>query len=98
MNGRIKFHKANGPAFAPGQRWVAPPLEVFIELVRPYARINGKWDYEVTYYWFEHSLTPDGDIVITRKTHSKNAWSFQVRYTHEADERLRHTLNRRKSA
>ncbi len=75
MNGEIKWHKANGPAFLPGEKWKScsqKNLECEIVSVRKFG--TGKWDYEVTYKY------PDGE------THSKDAWSFQVRYYHMADE------------
>lgn len=76
MNGKVKFHKANGPAFAPDQEWksVAGNIRCWIIDVRKYG--EDKWDYEVTYRF------TDGSIA------SKNAWSFQVRYQHIADEKV----------
>lgn len=76
MNGNVKFHKANGPAFAPDQEWksVAGNIRCWIIGVRKYG--EDKWDYEVTYRF------ADGSVA------SKNAWSFQVRYQHIADEKV----------
>lgn len=73
MNGTIKWHKANGPAFKPGEEWrgIAGNIRCYIVSVRKFG--NGKWDYEVTYEY------PDGS------QHSKDAWNFQVRYMHVAD-------------
>lgn len=77
MNGKHKFHKPNGPAFAPGEIWKAcsgSGLTCKIVSVRKWG--DGKFDYEVTY---EYS---DGQ----RST--KDAWPFQVRYYHIADENI----------
>jgi len=76
MNGKIKFHKANGPAFNPGEKWQGASCQkdnysCEIISVRQYG--EGKWDYQVTYKF------KDG-VVCT-----KDAWSFQVRYQHVAD-------------
>lgn len=75
MNGTKKWHKANGPAFAPGEEWVSvdgAEHQRKIVSVRKFG--NGKWDYEVTY----KSLTTDMEW-------TKDAWNFQVRYQHIAD-------------
>lgn len=87
MNGEVKWHKATGPAFFPGERWVSssfkPPLTsktgVKVVSVRKYpgATSNHISDYGVTYEWEEEG----------GKVHQweKDAWNFQVRYTHIAD-------------
>lgn len=72
MNGNKKFHKANGPAFSIGEEWVSGTTQCKIIAVRKFG--EGKWDYEVTYQY-------DNGV-----THSKDAWCFQVRYEHVADE------------
>lgn len=77
MNGKIKFHKATGPAFNEGEVWVgASGSKVQIISVRKYIGATGDHtsDYGVTYF------TGEGD-----NTHEKDAWNFQVRYTHQAD-------------
>lgn len=71
MNKHIKFHKANGPAFTPGEQWIAGYTKCEVVSVRRYG--DGKWDYEVTYRY------ENGE------EHSKDAWNFQVRYTHSSD-------------
>jgi len=74
MNGKIKFHKANGAAFNAGEQWVScdgAGIKCEIVSVRKFG--DGKWDYEVTYKY------PNGDIS------TKDAWNFQVRYQHVAD-------------
>ncbi len=80
MNGKIKFHKATGPAFNVGEVWVGSDgnTKVTIVSVRKYpgATSDHTSDYGVTYEWEEH-----GQMV----QHEKDAWNFQVRYTHQAD-------------
>lgn len=79
MNGKIKFHKATGPAFNPGEVWVdSSGSKVTVVSVRKYpgATSDHTSDYGVTYEWKEN-----GKIV----QHEKDAWNFQVRYTHQAD-------------
>jgi len=73
MNGTVKWHKANGPAFKPGEEWrsIAGNIYCTIVSVRKYG--PGKWDYEVTCRY------RDG------REFSKDAWNFQVRYMHIAD-------------
>jgi hypothetical protein len=84
MNGNVKFHKATGPAFNPGEVWVASGgAKVTIVSVRKYASAgsdsNHTSDYGVTYEWIEH-----GEVC----QHEKDAWNFQVRYQHIADTKL----------
>lgn len=76
MNGTKKFHKPTGPAFAVGEQWVsiAGKIKCKILSVRKYG--EGKWDYEATYEYTDGSQA------------SKDAWSFQVRYAHVADQNL----------
>lgn len=73
MNGTLKWHKANGPAFAIGEEWrsVSGNVRCWIVGVRKFG--SGKWDYEVTYRFAEGPET------------SKDAWNFQVKYFHVAD-------------
>ncbi len=73
MNKTVKFHKANGPAFHMGEIWknIVSGHEVEIVNVRKFG--NEKWDYEVTY------------IDENDQRWKKDAWNFQVRYTHCAD-------------
>lgn len=73
MNGTTKFHKANGPAFQVGEVWVGNmgKHEVEIANVRKFG--PEKLDYEVTY--IDENLNQ----------WKKDAWNFQVRYTHLAD-------------
>lgn len=85
MNGVNKFHKATGPAFLPGEVWRshAGNLKVTIVSVRAYiAKPTHISDYGVTYEWMERGNTVQ---------HEKDAWNFQVRYHHVADENLRVT-------
>lgn len=78
MNGTRKFHKATGPAFNSGERWL--PCDgsrgyVTIVSVRQYG--DEKWDHEVSYRY------GSDDHIFT-----KDAWNFQVRYYHQADREL----------
>lgn len=75
MNGKIKFHKPTGPAFNPGEVWVGSGgIRVVIKSVRKAATDSqGISDYWVTY--------DTGEGI----EHEKDAWSFQVRYNHQAD-------------
>ena len=80
MNGNVKFHKATGPAFNPGEVWVSSNgAKVAIVSVRKYTGGNHTSDYGVTYEWMEH-----GEL----RQHEKDAWNFQVRYQHIADMKL----------
>lgn len=72
MNGAKKFHNPDGPAFNEGEKWVATPKSfVIIQRVERYG--VDKWDVDVYYTQIDGS------------TAHKNAWSFQVRYQHQAD-------------
>lgn len=76
MNGAIKFHKPTGPAFHAGEMWVSyNNIKVVVKGVRKYTGVDGTEisDYAVIY--------DNGEGVETEK----DAWSFQVRYTHAAD-------------
>jgi hypothetical protein len=80
MNGKIKFHKATGPAFAQGEVWVsASGVKVEIVSVRKYigATTDHSSDYSVTY-----KTDPNNKPDLTGKT---DGWNFQLRYTHQAD-------------
>ena len=83
MNGKIKFHKATGPAFYTGEIWVgASGHRVEIVSVEKYPGATSDYssDYGVTY-----KVAPDA---YPDKLHEKDAWNFQVRYTHQADVNL----------
>jgi hypothetical protein len=78
MNGKIKFHKATGPAFNVGEIWISSSgHRVEIVDVARYLGVlsNHTNDYSVMYKSIE-----DGSL------HEKDAWNFQVRYTHQADQ------------
>jgi hypothetical protein len=80
MNGNVKWHKANGPAFLPGEIWCGVGgTKVEIVSVRRYPGATGfhTSDYGVTY-----KTSPDTNPDLL---HEKDAWNFQVRYTHIAD-------------
>ena len=80
MNGNVKFHKATGPAFNPGEIWIGVGnVRVEILSVRKYpgATSNHTSDYGVTY--------KTDPVNFPENTHEKDAWNFQVRYTHQAD-------------
>jgi len=85
MNGNVKWHKATGPAFAPGEQWVGTSgHKVTIVSVRKYPGAsmdsNHTSDFGVTYTWMENGEA---------RQHEKDAWNFQVRYTHVADLNLK---------
>lgn len=83
MNGNVKWHKATGPAFNPGEVWYGVGgIKVEIVSVRHYPGATGHHtsDYGVTY-----KTDPDTN---PERTHEKDAWNFQVRYTHAADMKL----------
>ena len=84
MNNTVKFHKANGPAFATGEEWYGVSgLKVTVDSVRKFG--NAKWDYEVTYHWFETVVDDAGNKQTVKRECHKDAWNFQVRYQHRAD-------------
>lgn len=72
MNGQRKFHSARGPAFSVGETWISAN-GICCKIVSVRLTGDGKWDAVVT---AEYS---DG------AQFSKDAWSFQVRYTPVAD-------------
>jgi hypothetical protein len=77
MNGKIKFHKATGPAFKTGEVWhAANGQRVRIVDVARYLGVlsNHASDYSVMFM-----------DMTDAKVYEKDAWNFQVRYTHEAD-------------
>jgi hypothetical protein len=77
MNGNIKFHKATGPAFNVGEVWYGSNGQrVRIVDVARYLGVlsNHISDYNVTYM-----------DMMDATVHEKDAWNFQVRYTHQAD-------------
>jgi hypothetical protein len=76
MNGKIKFHKATGPAFNVGEVWVANGVRVEIVSVEKYP---GATDDHTSSYNVIYRETLDGILC------EKDAWNFQVRYTHQAD-------------
>lgn len=75
MNGKIKFHSPDGPAFQAGERWVSSS-GTEVEIIRMSRWGTDKWDIDVVYY---PVLERDAD------PYTKDAWNFQVRYTHLAD-------------
>ena len=81
MNGEVKWHKATGPAFNAGEQWVGDGGRIRVEIVsvRRYPGATGfhNSDYGVTY--------KTDPINNPEQTHEKDAWNFQVRYTHIAD-------------
>jgi hypothetical protein len=80
MNGNIKFHKATGPAFHPGEIWfgsIGNRVEIVSVRKYPGATTDHNSDYGVTY--------KTDPLNNPEKTHEKDAWNFQVRYTHQAD-------------
>ena len=80
MNGKVKWHKATGPAFNAGEVWVSSSgtrVEVISVRRYPGAKSDHTSDYGVTYF-----TDPERDRT---KTHEKDCWNFQVRYTHQAD-------------
>lgn len=78
MNGTKKFHNPDGPAFNEGEIWYsASGVKARIERIERWGL--GKWDADV-YYSFP--VVGNDQLVV------KNAWSFQVRYQHEADKEI----------
>jgi len=80
MNRTIKFHKATGPAFNPGEVWVGSSgVQVEIVSVRkfPGATSDETSDYAVLY--------KTDPLKNPCSVHERDAWKFQVRYTHKAD-------------
>jgi hypothetical protein len=77
MNGKIKFHKATGPAFKTGEVWYAANGQR-VRIV-DVARYLGVLSNHISDYSVMFMDMTDGTM------HVKDAWNFQVRYTHEAD-------------
>lgn len=76
MNGAMKFHSPDGPAFNAGERWVGSSgTPVTIHKVVRYG--VDKWDVDV-FYWYPMDERRSVESC-------KNAWAFQVRYQHTAD-------------
>lgn len=76
MNKVIKFHKPQSPAFNPGEVWIsANGAKVTIENVFPWPASphSDKWSFSVSYRQSDGSQA------------TKGVWSFQVRYSHQAD-------------
>ena len=77
MNGNSKFHKPTGPAFNPGEQWVSSngaKCTIISVCKYPGATTNHISDYGVTYQQVDGSV------------YEKDAWNFQVRYEHIADQ------------
>lgn len=75
MNGAIKFHNPDGPAFNHGELWKrCDGTGIIGDGVISGVVKHGteKWDSDVYY-------TSNG------VEYHKNTWSFQVRYMHSAD-------------
>lgn len=80
MNGKVKFHKATGPAFNVGEVWVsANGVKVEVVSVQKFPGATGDHtsDYSVTY--------KTDPVANPQQINEKDAWNFQVRYTHQAD-------------
>lgn len=76
MNGKKKFHSPNGPAFYKGEIWEAVDGSgVTVEIQNTERWGLEKWDVDVHY-------------TCGASRFCKNAWSFQVRYQHQADKDL----------
>lgn len=74
----IKFRKATSPAFNKDEIWVsANGVKVKIISVEKYKGCTGlhSSDYKVLYY----------TSLDETKTNEKDAWNFQVRYSHSSD-------------
>jgi len=78
MNGAKKFHSPDGPAFNEGQIWYSScGVKARIERVERYG--VDKWDVRVFYSF---PVVGNGQLAC------KDAWNFQVRYQHEADNEI----------
>lgn len=78
MNGHVKLHKPESPAFNKGERWYSSDgFCACIERVERYG--VDKWDVDV---YYTNPNVGNGRLAV------KNAWSFQVRYQHQADMNL----------
>ena len=77
MNGAKKFHSADGPAFNEGEVWFPASGGKSVVIIQRTERYGvDKWDVDVYYTQIDGS------------TCHKNAWSFQVRYEHQADKEI----------
>lgn len=74
MNGCRKFHSPDGPAFNVGEHWRSISGKINCWITERVRYGPEKWDVKVTYKYSDGA------------THSKDAWNFQVRYQHTADE------------
>lgn len=74
MNGKTKFHSPDGPAFNTGERWIGTSGAVYVIQGRRRYALD-KWDVEISYF-----LEGQPETVWSR-----DAWHFQVRFTHQAD-------------
>lgn len=72
MNGKIKFHKPNGPAFSKDEVWYGSSKSK-VTIISVEKNGDGKFDYDVKY------TQADGSIS------KKNSHAFQFRYQHSAD-------------
>lgn len=79
MNGAKKFHSPDGPAFNPGEIWIGSGGHK-VEIIRVERYGVDKWDVDV-YYWIPMDERRSVEW-------NKNAWSFQVRYEHQADKEI----------
>ncbi|WJJ54536.1 hypothetical protein PT07_00145 [Pseudomonas phage PT07] len=90
MNGAKKFHSPDGPAFSKGELWES--CEGFVVQIRGTERYGtDKWDVDVYYAYVGVIPKPvalDRRIQLPAREFSKNAWSFQVRYQHQADKEI----------
>jgi hypothetical protein len=79
MNGKIKFHKHDSPAFDIGQKWYFYNSDKYVTIlgVHPFGEVRDKHDYEIVFQY------NDGAIVI------KDIGIFQERFQHEADKNLK---------
>ena len=72
----VKLRKHSSPAFRPGEVWVGASgiKVVVVKTFKDRVETDCLSDWNVTY------LTGEG-----LKTHTKDCWSFQCRYTHISD-------------
>jgi hypothetical protein len=79
MNGAKKFHNPDGPAFNAGEVWEGSS-RCKVEIIRTERYGVDKWDVDV-FYWVPMDERRSVEC-------RKNAWSFQVRYQHQADKEI----------
>jgi len=79
MNGKIKFHKHDSPAFDIGQKWYFYNSDKYVTIIGicPFNIVREKHDYWVV---FKYS---DGSV------NRKDIGIFQERFKHEADKNLK---------